>query len=365
VEVVASAPGKVFVLGEYAVTLGAPAIVAASERRLSCRARSRAGRGRLTVTAGATRFEGDLHTDGVRGAFALDGVPPGCRFVVAAARSSAVTLDLRSRDVDLETWSELEAAGSRAKPGLGGSAAAVASTVAAMFALAGCETGAATRRQRLALGIAAHRAAQGGGSGGDVVAATYGGLSCIRGLDASAASNPTVDSLGDLDVRTVELPSALSIDVVASGSSASTGPRVARFLERARSPRTSRLVEAWVDGTGAAVEGFLAACGRGDAEGALRAVALARELLGRLGASAGIPVWSAGLRRACGVLAGRSGLEIKPSGAGGGDCAVALVRSGLRDELRAAWLERGLEPIGSAGAAPGVSVSIEREAARV
>ena len=79
----------------------------------------------------------------------------------------------------------------------------------------------------------------------------------------------------------------------------------------------------------------------------------------------GIPVWSAGLRRACSALAGRPGVAIKPSGAGGGDCATALVRSSLRDELRAAWLRMGLEPIGSAGAAPGVSVSIEREVARV
>jgi phosphomevalonate kinase len=70
-----------------------------------------------------------------------------------------------------------------------------------------------------------------------------------------------------------------------------------------------------------------------------------RDLLGMLAKLAGIPIWTGALRRACRTFSERSDLAIKPSGAGGGDCAVALVSPELRGKLRDAWRGEGLRPL--------------------
>lgn len=349
-EVETSSPGKVFLLGEYAVALGAPAIVAAVDRRLGCNAQSFRGTGQLTVQSGTTRFVGPLARD------TLEDAPHEFRFAVAAARVGARAFGLGKRDITLRTWSELDGAGP--KVGLGGSAAVVAAVTGAMHALAGQPD--RTPLERAAIGIAAHRLAQGGGSGGDVVSATLGGLRWVAGLDASQVPRSVSACARGASVETapVELPPNLGIEVVATGESARTGPRVRRFVEVAgRSP----VLRAWMDGMAVASNGFRDACDEGHAASALAAVALARRLLGRLGAMTGIRVWTPGLRRACGILASQEGLEIKPSGAGGGDCAVALAAQAQRDELHEAWRARGLEPLGVAMSPDGVRVRVVRE----
>jgi mevalonate kinase len=113
---------------------------------------------------------------------------------------------------------------------------------------------------------ALHRAAQGGGSGIDVAASIHGG--CIRFVPGEPPR--------------VEAQPAVAPIVVWSGRSARTGP-----LEP------------------------------------LAALALAGENLETTLTRAGVDYMTPGLRR-IGEVARRFGGAAKPSGAGGGDCAVAL-----------------------------------------
>jgi mevalonate kinase len=54
-------------------------------------------------------------------------------------------------------------------------------------------------------------------------------------------------------------------------------------------------------------------------------------------------------------VAGRLGIAAKPSGAGGGDCGIALVGSAREaTELARAWREAGIVPLEVAVAAEGV-----------
>lgn len=188
------APGKVVLLGEYAVLDGAPALVAAVDRGVACTVTD--GPMTLTVPEGADdRF--------VRPALeAVDA--PAAHYAFAAQPPDPTD----------------------SKPGLGSSAAA---TVVA------CVAGAALRGTPLppdalfATAQAVHHAVQGSGSGIDVAAASHGGV--IRFQAGQATPRPPA-----------------TFRLVFSGTSAKTGPRVERYL--AWSDR-----RAFVDASRALVDG--------------------------------------------------------------------------------------------------------------
>lgn len=161
------------------------------------------------------------------------------------------------------------------KPGFGGSAAAcvVACLAAGRPALDAREI---------------HARVQGGGSGIDVLASALGGVQRVEGGLA----------------RQVDL--AMPV-VVYSGSSASTGPRVQRYL--AWGPRAD-FFRASEEAVGLMEEEPIA--------GARLALAALRTM----SEAAGIDYLSAGLARIV-ALAEERGGAAKPSGAGGGDIAVA------------------------------------------
>ncbi|MDG2305598.1 MAG: hypothetical protein P8R42_13335 [Candidatus Binatia bacterium] len=357
-EVTASAPGKVFLLGEYAVALGAPAVVATVDRRLSCRGSTAAGSGRLSIRVGAENYVGPLDAD------TLEGIPGSCRFVAAAVLTSARRLGMRGVDLEFTTWSDLDGAGP--KVGLGGSAAAVVAATAATHALGGRPD--EDRKILAALGVAAHRLAQGGGSGADVVASTLGGVQWISDLDASDVPS-TVAACGTgarMRTEPLSLPGDLCLDVVATGTSASTGPRIRRFVGRARGEGplgegAAKILEAWSAGMSAVVTEFRDGCLAGSVERVLRATEHGRALLTRLGALTGIRIWTTALHRACDALGPTNAVAIKPSGAGGGDCAVALGPAGRRSELYAAWMSAGLQPLEVEASLDGVRVEMTRE----
>jgi phosphomevalonate kinase len=285
--------------------------------------------------------------------------------VAAAVRVGVRAFGIEAVDVEVETWTDLDT-GPR-KVGLGGSAAVVTAVLAALQTFA--ETG--DDRHRLAsLGVAAHRLAQGGGSGADVVAATLGGLLWIRDLDARTPPTTVSECLGGAAFRAerLDLPPGLALEVVATGEAASTGPRVRRFVDRASGRGglgrgSAELLRAWSRGAGAASSGFRDACRTRDAVGALAALRSGRAHLGRLGALTGIRVWTPRLRLACDALCGDPKVVIKPSGAGGGDCAVALAVAERCPALREAWRRSGLQPLEVEASLRGVTANVEAEGA--
>ncbi|MCA9567839.1 MAG: hypothetical protein KC656_08350, partial [Myxococcales bacterium] len=165
----AFAPGKLVVLGEYAVLDGAPCLALAVRNGVVCNV-SHAATRTIRTPDGDDRF--------VRAA--LDALPaPAATY----AFRDAMPLDLPD------------------KPGLGGSAAAV---VAALVA-GGCPPD-----RLLPLALEVHRAVQGSGSGIDVATSATGGA--IRFEEGRVT------------------PSSIPAPVVVySGSSARTGPRVQAY----------------------------------------------------------------------------------------------------------------------------------------
>lgn len=245
------APGKIVVLGEYAVLDGVPAVVAAVDRGVACE----------VLPAHERRIE----------------TPTDDRFVGPALADAPPAL-YRFTD-----WNPVDLP---SKPGLGGSAAAVVSAVVAGAHAAGRPL---TPDQVQERAFAIHHAVQGSGSGIDVAASTHGGV--LRFQSGEVEPLPAVEPV-----------------VVWSGQSAATGPRVQQYLAW-----TDR--SAFVRASEQAVHTF--------ATDPVEALRLATEALDRMSRLAGVAYWTEALR---GIrdLADRHGGAAKPSGAGGGDVAVAL-----------------------------------------
>lgn len=350
-DVTASAPGKVFVAGEYGVLVGGPAIVAAVGRRVRCRVGLEQGTGSWRIRGGGRSHTGTLATPPAE-------VESEVRFVAAAASVAARFLGLDAGDLTIETESELDRR--EAKRGLGGSAAVTAATVAAVFRAAGRGTDESDLAERTALGVEAHRLAQGSGSAADVVAATVGGLVLVSDLDVARVPESLAACDGTTHVRfeRLSLPRSLSLEVVATRRPAASGPRARRFLDAAmRAPQSmaGATVIAWCESLRRTVLALAAACREDDATEAIAATAQAGRLLERLGALAGLPILTEELRTAA-RIAQESGAIAKVSGAGGGDCAIAIVPATGRSTLRDAWSRAGLEPL---------AVEIDADGARI
>lgn len=163
------------------------------------------------------------------------------------------------------------------KPGFGGSAAA-------------CVAACAVARRPLTDALAIHHQVQGSGSGIDVAASIQGGM-----LRFEAG-------------RTTPVAPVLPV-VVYSGASAQTGPRVAAY--RAWTPRGT-----FVTDTQGVVDAFHA-----DPIPALEA---GFQLLDAMADAARLD-WATPALRTIRRLARALGGAAKPSGAGGGDCAIALL----------------------------------------
>jgi phosphomevalonate kinase len=334
--VTASAPGKLFLTGEYAVLAGAPALVAAVDRRAQVRVQLEPGAGPLEVESLAEGTRRAIH-DPERDA--LGGGDAGA--VLAALRSARTAAPslagLRARVV-VDTRAFLA---DGQKLGLGRSAATVAAAVAALLAGVGRQD----RGDILQAALAAHALFQEGrGSGADVAAAVRGGVLEFR------------RDRGEVTVRARALPPGLHLLVGWSGEGRATDPMLRRFADGASRPRALRDLSTAAEQAAAAVE-------RGDGAALLDAIASAADLLVRLGDETGMPIVTPALARLV-AAARRVGAAAKPSGAGGGDCGIALATSPAQaDAVVAAWRAEGIVPLPVTVTAEGVGHQAHAEVA--
>jgi phosphomevalonate kinase len=314
----AQAPGKLFLTGEWAVLRGAPALVAAVDRHASVTVGP--GGGGVVVESLAEGRTDRLDPAG-------DGPLPGgdAGAVLAAMRQrrgSAVALRVV---VDSRAF----LIGER-KLGLGRSAATLVAATAALAPEA-------SPSELLDRGLEANALFQAGlGSGADVAAAVYGGL-----IEARRGSGP-------LAVHARALPAGLHLLAGWTGTSAHTAPLLVRF---AAAPTPAALADLARVATSAAD-----AVARDDAATLLDAVDRSAALLVRLGNELDLPLVTPALATLVRV-AQRAGAAAKPSGAGGGDCGIALATSAAQAAaVRAAWQEAGILPLPVTIAEKGVVV---------
>ncbi len=268
--VVASAPGKIVLAGEYAVLLGAPAICVAVDRR--------------AVAVLDESADGNCHLD-----------TPGYAGDEKFSIVDAVCGERPPRNITLDTRAFAE---DGAKLGLGSSAA----LAVALAAATGSE-------HVFDAALRAHRALQGGkGSGVDIAAAAHGGLISYE--------------MPGTRVQRLEWPADLHMRVIWSGVPASTRARIEKLAEQAERPSRASLLlaaaqiaEAWASGSAQRIlEEYLTYIG------VLRQFSVDHDL----------GIFDAGHEQLADA-AMTDGLVYKPAGAGGGDIGVLFGRS--EDEL--------------------------------
>lgn len=309
-EIQVEAPGKLYLFGEYGVLAGGWAVVAAVDRRV------RAGR---RSAPSSYRVQGG---DGRETALV--------EAVMAAVEDE--TGRGRSPDQFATDVSALYEGGESL--GLGSSAAScVALTAAAMVdSPAEVEEG-ETRNAIFAVAERAHRDFQGGrGSGGGIVASTFGGVNGLRRREPTPMFADQRIEVGDGDVAadralsafelaTPTLPTAVAIRPVWLGAKASTTSflgTVERMLQLKPAEVYQRLRR-----TAEAARDAVAACRDDDADSLLEAAAAGEAAMEALGETLEVPIVTeehVRLREATDGL----GVTVKPSGAGGGDFSLVF-----------------------------------------
>jgi phosphomevalonate kinase len=121
------------------------------------------------------------------------------------------------------------------------------------------------------------------------------------------------------DVQRLPAPENLELLVGWTGSPAST-TKLVGVVRRHRNGG----YQAFLDESRACVDDLTTGLQTGDADRTLGALRRARGLLQRLGASVGSQIETERLATLCDVVEAAGGAA-KPSGAGGGDCGIALV----------------------------------------
>jgi phosphomevalonate kinase len=280
---VVAAPGKVFLVGEYAVLEGGTAVLAAVNR--------------LAV-----------------GQF-MPALEPGSPLVAEAVRvtlsalgDKAAALPAGSVSVDSGAFS---AGVDGRKLGLGSSAATAACTVGAVLEMAGLPI--ATHRElAFSLAESAHRAWQGGaGSGADVAVAVHGG---VLQYSRPAGGAPLVR-------RPPHGLAGLQLVVFSSRTAMSTTSQIQAV--RAFAARAPGAYAALMAAVRDAADRFVDALAARQARDAILNMRAAGDALAALGDAAAVAIVTPPFARAA-ALAAALGGAAKPSGAGGGDVGVAL-----------------------------------------
>jgi degradative hydroxymethylglutaryl-CoA reductase len=293
-----SAPGKAFLIGEYAVLEGAPALVAALDVRAVAHP-STGIPGSALVQIAHVRAASYLEA---RGAESID--PPPC------VETGGFTMGAR-------------------KLGLGSSATVCAAVIGYHLAQHGLDPqDPGVRHDALSLALAAHAEAQGGGgSGADVAAAVLGGV--IRFQDGNATAE--------------SMPEWMHIAFVDAGAPADTSSFVQRVKAGARRDQLAHRDA--MARLRTAVDKFLTVFGQRDVDPsiAMRAIGEAARLhnegLRQLAACSGAPIMTKAIEEIV-AAAESAGLAAKPSGAGGGDLVAVFASSRAELDRFAGTLRR-------------------------
>ncbi|MEQ8858625.1 MAG: hypothetical protein RIC56_08255 [Pseudomonadales bacterium] len=332
--ITASAPGKVVLWGEYAVLMGAPALVMAVNRYATCRLEPSGTPGWQVSASG---FHAAAATPGRRQLLDPDTAPGhpvwDVLWHVLCSLPSDQTANLPDRIRAHFDTGAFHQHG--AKLGLGSSAALCVAVYGAVCRLLG-------RTRQLEEALAAHRRLQGsargenqargenharGGSArgeenearGKGENEAPGGVTAGSGIDVAAAwQGGTLRcqrEQGSLVALPWKPPQELLVSCIWTGTSASTREHLARLRDWLAKGRGREL-----DDLGARTAGLF------EADPCLEALADYVTALEALDRAAGLGIFSESHRR-LGRLAIEAGVVYKPCGAGGGDVGAAFARS--------------------------------------
>ncbi|MEZ5566726.1 MAG: hypothetical protein R3F24_14985 [Gammaproteobacteria bacterium] len=359
----AQAPGKLVIVGEYAVLEGAPGLAVAVDVRAEARIATLTGN--RNSNAGYPLNGNQLVIPDIGKSYGFRWVPEsGPHWEGSSPRAFGLPLtacteilyarglfprpsELPACRIELksEAFHQTTADGQRVKLGLGSSAAIVVALTGVLLRFVGGPP--LPRQDLIDICCQVHRRLQGGaGSGIDIATSLTGGAVAIEfSRPPGRASGPTPGQVAKLFVRMpqahpVSWPRQLRLVAAWSGESAST-PAMLRRLQSFREQAPAAF-DGHMGSLNANASQAIAAWTSDDVAGLLTAIAGYESGLRRLDEAARIGIFSAAHERLR-AIAVQHGAVYKPSGAGGGDFGIALtdsrdVERALRDAYAAAGI---------------------------
>ncbi|WP_167202901.1 phosphomevalonate kinase [Actinomyces respiraculi] len=348
------APGKLYVAGEYAVVeSGHSALLVAVDRFITVTAATASGpRARVSSAlydGGERTWERDAQGLAVPSTGEVDYVISALRVVEELVRERGGEPAM----VHLDILSELDDASGR-KLGLGSSAAV---TVATVRAVADFHDLTLSDLDVLKMALLASDAVEPVGSGGDLAASTFTGWVLYSSPDRQWLREQRRSSgVGALlearwpGLAVRRMPQADGIDLLVgwTGEPASTASLVSHVQSRLQaqaSTAPAATYEQFLAASEACLADLVTALESGDLAGVRRQVTGHRVLLADLARMSGIVIETPELARLV-EIASSHGAAAKSSGAGGGDCGIALHGPATSTAaLRSAWAEAGIVPL--------------------
>jgi len=337
-KLIAQAPGKLILLGEYAVLAGAPALAAAIDRfaRVSIQPASRSHFLLSVPTLNVSELPFSINLKGQVdfGQKLDDDLLRKLRFITHTLEFAGSLLCSRSRkfpprNITIEMMDFFTQPNDK-KLGIGSSAALTVALLAALLYFDGA--GPLDHDDLMQKALNAHRRAQGNvGSGVDIAASVHGGMFRYKKSPKDATSHTRIQRLST--------PPDLHIRCIWTGKSASTRKLVQTVYQfREASPSDyqeliSRLTQLSADGC--------RAFNRNDIQAFLTIVHQYYQHLLILGQKSQASIISREHHQLAEIIH-RAGGSYKPSGAGGGDLGLAFGH-------RASVMQKITEEVNSAG----------------
>ncbi|MCX6801069.1 MAG: phosphomevalonate kinase [Candidatus Diapherotrites archaeon] len=366
-----TAPGKLMLSGEWSVLEdGVPCLVMAIDRKVFAEMKESE---EICFTAKGFGIEKVKATFG--DALKLEAAPEQKEkllFVTKAVEAALKYLRDSGKKLkmfELETNSEdaiiTLSDGKKAKVGFGSSAAIVAATVAAVFAYHGEEIESKKAKEKIfKLGCIAHFLAQGKiGSSFDVAASTYGGvlvyqkpdMKWVTGeLGKGASIKKVVDSAWPLFLgEPIALPKNFLLSIGFVGYSASTKELILKLndFKKERKEEYDKIIS----GIKGITVNLIKAIKESNEKEIISLLKKNRVLLKELSDKSNNNLETKELALLA-DLADQNGAAGKFSGAGGGDCGIAIsFDKKIKKKVEAAWKAKSLYPIGAGISMEGVS----------
>ncbi len=364
-----SSPGKLFLSGEWAILeLGNPGIVAAVNKRVHVDIEK------------SKEIEISIDDFGIKGIKAsFDGrlvfknttkeQEDRLVFMKGAIETTLKYLG-KWEPFRIHSWGELSSAvvdGQQKKIGFGSSAAAVVSTVGAILAFHGKDLQKRETKDIVyKLSTIAHYFAQGKvGSAFDVAASTYGGIFVYKRFDpkwlvGQMEAGKTVRQVTDSQwpgflVEEMKIPEGFRLLVAWTKESAST-VNLVKEMDKFKSSEPGEYKRLY-DSIASLVSESIPIWKKADRVRIIQNLNRNEILLRELGQKSGLPIETGDLKRLS-EIAQKAGAAGKLSGAGGGDCGIAVCfDQATADKIVRQWERAGLYPIDATVDYRGVTIN--------
>lgn len=342
----ASAPGKLYIAGEYAVVEpGHPAVLVAVDQFLTVTVEE------TTETGSIQSFQYSatpLRWRRENGEMILDKRENPFHYLLAAIEETEHFVKESGKELSiyhLTVESELDSSSGK-KYGLGSSAAVTVATVRALLKYYEIND---TDELVFKLSSLAHLSLNSNGSYGDIAAATYTGWLAYSSFERSwvkeqlpkYSTSEMVDlKWPDLKIERLTPPANLRLLIGWTGSPASTTQLVDEVKKKREAKEAS--YQQFLNESKNCVEHLIQAFREYDVPSIQEAIRKNRHLLNKMSESTGVSIETPTLSALCDIAETFHGAA-KSSGAGGGDCGIALFdqRTGLLD-LVSRWEEHGI-----------------------